>query len=187
MYTPVAEMIVELIDKADKSRVIVHFGREFEWDSVDPPTLDAGQTALLRDAGSIRFSEHYMDEKKAGALLRAMAALQANSHASMELNLSGDKLGDAGVVKVAELLKVNTSIGELALFKVGMGEVGARALVAALQLNTAIAELDLSLNDIGNAGVTHVVDLLKVNTSIKNFIFHMCKWVTWALSTSPRC
>uniref|UniRef100_A0A3B1K1Z1 Uncharacterized protein n=1 Tax=Astyanax mexicanus TaxID=7994 RepID=A0A3B1K1Z1_ASTMX len=84
------------------------------------------------------------------------AALCSNPSHLIELNLSGNKLGDSGVKEISYLLQnSNSKLKLLNLSDCSVSEEGYAALASALQLNTSshLIELDLRGNDPGNTGV----------------------------------
>jgi hypothetical protein len=80
-----------------------------------------------------------------------------------KLDLSGNKLSDAGVGIFALLLLANQNIKSLVLRNNNIGDAGALELAVALRQNNTLDILDLLSNDIGSDGATALVtnDALK--------------------------
>eukprot|EP00961_Rhodomonas_salina_P070172 942530-Rhodomonas_salina.1 len=70
------------------------------------------------------------------------------------LDFQGSRVGDAGVRKVAHILKANTTITTLNLAWSALEDVSATRLADALWCNTVLRSLDLSNNEITDAGAT---------------------------------
>ncbi|XP_072891776.1 NACHT, LRR and PYD domains-containing protein 12-like [Hemitrygon akajei] len=88
-------------------------------------------------------------------------ALSTNS-SLMELNLSGNKLGDSGVKLVSDALRnPECKIQKLGLRDVGLSDSSADDLIFALSTNPSLMELDLSVNKLGDSGVKLVSAALR--------------------------
>ncbi|XP_072892719.1 ribonuclease inhibitor-like [Hemitrygon akajei] len=88
-------------------------------------------------------------------------ALSTNS-SLMELNLSGNKLGDSGVKLVSDALRnPECKIQKLGLRDVGLSDSSADDLIFALSTNRSLMELDLSVNKLGDSGVKLVSAALR--------------------------
>ncbi|XP_059816251.1 ribonuclease inhibitor-like [Hypanus sabinus] len=80
----------------------------------------------------------------------------------MDLNLSGNKLGDSGVKLVSAALRnPECKIQKLWLWDVGLTDSGAEDLVSALSTNTSVTDLNLSGNKLGDSGVKLVSAALR--------------------------
>ncbi|XP_059818068.1 NACHT, LRR and PYD domains-containing protein 3-like isoform X2 [Hypanus sabinus] len=80
----------------------------------------------------------------------------------MELQLTGNKLGDSGVKLVSAALRnPECKIQTLCLRDVGLTDSGAEDLVSALSINPSLMELDLSNNELGDTGVKLVSAALR--------------------------
>uniref|UniRef100_A0A8C1RBD2 NACHT domain-containing protein n=1 Tax=Cyprinus carpio TaxID=7962 RepID=A0A8C1RBD2_CYPCA len=91
------------------------------------------------------------------------SALTSNSSQLRELDLSGNKVGDAGVKLISDALKDRRcKLEKLRLCKCGVTAEGCAALSSALTSNSSqLRELDLSGNKVGDAGVKLISDALK--------------------------
>ncbi|XP_072131033.1 NACHT, LRR and PYD domains-containing protein 3-like [Mobula birostris] len=90
-----------------------------------------------------------------------VSALSTNP-SLMELNLSGNKLGDSGVNLVsAALTNPECKMQKLRLDNVGLTDSGAEDLASALSTNPSLTELNLSGNKLGDSGVKLVSAALR--------------------------
>ncbi|XP_049322618.1 NACHT, LRR and PYD domains-containing protein 12-like [Astyanax mexicanus] len=89
-------------------------------------------------------------------------AFRINPSHLKELDLSGNKLGNSGVKKMSDLLKMSEwKLTKLNISDCSVTEEGYADLVSALKSNSSLVELDLRDNDPGNTGVKKFTDLLK--------------------------
>ncbi|XP_072133551.1 NACHT, LRR and PYD domains-containing protein 3-like isoform X2 [Mobula birostris] len=80
----------------------------------------------------------------------------------MELDLSGNELGDSGVKLVSAALRnPECKIQTLWLEKVGLTDSGAEDLASALSTNPSLMELNLNGNELGDSGVKLVSAALR--------------------------
>ena len=100
----------------------------------------------------------------AGVVLIA-EALRINSTLT-ELHLCDNGIGDQGVTALAEALKVNSTLTELHLHHNNIGDQGATGLADALKVNSTLTVLHLDDNDIGDQGATALAEALKVNSTL---------------------
>jgi Ran GTPase-activating protein (RanGAP) involved in mRNA processing and transport len=82
------------------------------------------------------------------------------------IDLNVNQIGDKGTAALAEALKVNTLLTQLALRNNNIGVDGASALADALKVNTSATKIWLNDNAIGAEGAAALFDALKVNTSL---------------------
>ncbi|XP_011269977.1 hypothetical protein CAOG_08406 [Capsaspora owczarzaki ATCC 30864] len=80
--------------------------------------------------------------------------------------LSGNQIGIAEALAIAEALKVNTTLTMLFLQVNQIGDAGAQAIAEALKENKTLAQLDLHMNQIGDVGAHAIAEALKVNTTL---------------------
>ncbi|XP_062382886.1 NACHT, LRR and PYD domains-containing protein 3-like [Sardina pilchardus] len=101
-----------------------------------------------------------LTEKSCAAIA---SAARSNSCSMKELNLSGNKLHDAGVQHLSELLKnPHCKLETLMLFDCSLTEKSCAAIASAARSNScSLKELHLSLNELHDAGVQHLSELLK--------------------------
>jgi Ran GTPase-activating protein (RanGAP) involved in mRNA processing and transport len=85
----------------------------------------------------------------------------------IELDLSGQNLGNDGIKKLVEELKGNMSLKELNLGSNSIGKDGATAIAMVLQENGALKKLVLDSNTVGLSGVTAIFDSLKNNSTLE--------------------
>ncbi len=84
------------------------------------------------------------------------------------LNLTGNKIGNAGVKSLARMLKSNTMLQELHLSMNEIGDQGVVALATALaKHNRTLRLVDLEKNQIGDKGVMAMARALQVNSSLE--------------------
>ncbi|XP_016104425.1 uncharacterized protein [Sinocyclocheilus grahami] len=123
------------------------------------------------------------------------SAFNSNPSNLIELDLSGNKLGNSGIKKISPLLK-NTQcrLEKLKLSDCSITEEGYKALASALRSNPShLIELDLTGNDPGQSGVKQLNDLLldrHYKLQIVRFLKspaaeEACEYLTKALGTSP--
>jgi hypothetical protein len=91
-----------------------------------------------------------------GEALRVSGCLTA-------LDMSLNRIGDAGAQALGEALRVNGSLTTLDLSYNRIGDAGARALGESLRVNGCLTALDLTSNRIGDAGAQAQGDALRVN------------------------
>ncbi|XP_058632616.1 NACHT, LRR and PYD domains-containing protein 3-like isoform X1 [Onychostoma macrolepis] len=145
----------EQLDKFDLSKYI---SREQNQNLMTPdevllkllPVVEASRSAELRECG--------VTDEGCAAL---SSALRSNSHLR-ELDLTGNKLGDAGLMLISDGLKdPRCKLEKLTLWSCGVTDEGCAALSSALRSNSHLRELDLSGNKLGDAGLKLISDGLK--------------------------
>ncbi|XP_076153993.1 protein NLRC3-like [Alosa pseudoharengus] len=101
-----------------------------------------------------------LTEKSCAAIA---SAARSNSCSLKELNLSGNKLHDAGVQHLSELLKnPHCKLEKLTLWECSLTEKSCAVIASAARSNScSLKELDLSGNELHDAGVQHLSELLK--------------------------
>nr|XP_021325103.1 uncharacterized protein si:ch211-11p18.6 isoform X8 [Danio rerio] len=122
------------------------------------------------------------------------SAFNLNPSHLIELNLSGNKLGDSGVEKICPLLK-NTQcrLEKLNLSDCSITGKGYETLISALKSNSHLIELDLRGNDPGKSGVQKLTDLLRagscklktIRTLKGSAAQEACDYLTKAVGKSP--
>ena len=83
-----------------------------------------------------------------------------------QLALYSHNIGDAGAASLAEAMKVNTTLTQLALYSNNIGDAGAASLAEAMKVNTTLTQLALYSNNIGHAGAASLAEAMKVNTTL---------------------
>ncbi|XP_049322201.1 uncharacterized protein LOC107197484 isoform X2 [Astyanax mexicanus] len=104
------------------------------------------------------------------------SALCSNPSHLIELDLSGNKLGDSGMQKLCDLLENEQfKLSNLQLCDCKITEISA-SLTSALKSNPShLKELGLSKNKVGNSGVTQLIDLLQSsNCSLEKLNLSFC-------------
>ncbi|XP_058617988.1 uncharacterized protein LOC131531330 isoform X3 [Onychostoma macrolepis] len=91
------------------------------------------------------------------------SAFNSNPSNLIELDLSGNELGNSGIQKICPLLKdLQCRLKTLKLSDCSITEEGYKALASALRSNPShLIELDLTGNDPGQSGVKELSDLLE--------------------------
>uniref|UniRef100_A0A8C2G3D7 Uncharacterized protein n=1 Tax=Cyprinus carpio TaxID=7962 RepID=A0A8C2G3D7_CYPCA len=120
-------------------------------------------------------------------------ALNSNPSNLIELDLSGNKLGDSGVTEISSLLRNSQTLQILRLSDCSITEEGYKALSSALRSNPShLIELDLTGNDPGPSGVKQLSDLLQdPNCQLKTLRFlgpaadEGCQYVTGIVGKNP--
>eukprot|EP01028_Stygiella_incarcerata_P014526 TRINITY_DN977_c0_g2_i3.p1 TRINITY_DN977_c0_g2~~TRINITY_DN977_c0_g2_i3.p1 ORF type:complete len:562 (+),score=135.21 TRINITY_DN977_c0_g2_i3:192-1688(+) len=89
-----------------------------------------------------------------------------------KLDLSGNvRIGDEGLIRMAEGLEMNTSLRELNLRHCGIGPKAAEKIGKMLEKNSCLVKLDISWNmRIGVEGFNRMVEGLERNTSLKELV-----------------
>jgi Ran GTPase-activating protein (RanGAP) involved in mRNA processing and transport len=85
----------------------------------------------------------------------------------IKLDLSWKKVGNTGVQRVCEMLKINTTIQELSLGANDITHAGVEYLGEALKFNTTLKTLVLDNNKITSAGLEHLSKVLQSNTTLQ--------------------
>ncbi|KAK9812234.1 hypothetical protein WJX73_005974 [Symbiochloris irregularis] len=111
-----------------------------------------------------------MTEDSAGEL----AALLKQGHLE-ELNIYSNDLGDGGIFKMAEAIKVATALTLLDLGGNNIGPDGMSAVAGVLKGHTALRTLELASNPIGEEGSRALADLLKFELQVENLRLGWCK------------
>ncbi|CAH3167465.1 unnamed protein product [Pocillopora meandrina] len=90
-----------------------------------------------------------------------------------KLNLSGNRISDAGATCIAEAIKVNKTLTNLYLCGKGISDAGATCIAEAMKVNKTLTILDLSWNRISDAGATCIAEAIKVNKTLTNL--YLCR------------
>jgi Ran GTPase-activating protein (RanGAP) involved in mRNA processing and transport len=95
-----------------------------------------------------------------------MATELADNSVVTTLQLTNNKIGDAGSAGIAVALVQNQTLTTLGLGGNRIGDVGSLAVAVALRSNSTLTKLVLSHNNIGPAGVVALAETLKTNSSL---------------------
>lgn len=87
--------------------------------------------------------------------------------ALQKVSLYRTRIGNKGGMAIAEALKVNSTLQILELGYNGIGQRAAAVFAEALTENTSLVSLDLKGNDIGGAGAAVLANMLRVNNTLK--------------------
>merc|ERR1712176_999948 len=79
-------------------------------------------------------------------------ALKTNSTIGFLSHWSNPSVGDAGIVAIAEALKLNQKIRQMDINENGFGDEGAAAIAEMLEFNSSLRTLSVSRNQISEAG-----------------------------------
>ncbi|XP_051726817.1 uncharacterized protein LOC127500029 isoform X8 [Ctenopharyngodon idella] len=122
------------------------------------------------------------------------SAFNSNPSNLIELDLSGNKLGNSGIMKICHLLE-NTEcrLMKLKLSDCSITEEGYKTLTSSLKSNSNLIELDLTANNPGRSGVKGLIDLLRLECcELKTIRFlkspaaqEACDYLTEVLGKSP--
>ena len=98
------------------------------------------------------------------------------------LDVSGNGLGDDGVIQLSEALLVNRTLRELNIEYCQFGLRGCRALARALRSNDALRSLQMSRNAVGDEGFSEIVGALCYNRTVTSFGANQCHVGNFGLS-----
>ena len=90
----------------------------------------------------------------------------ASNHSLTYLELDGYSIGDKGVARIADAIKINRSLACLHLGESGVGDDGAPRLAEALTVNQTLTHLGLNRNSIGDKGAKFLVQSLEGNKTL---------------------
>eukprot|EP01028_Stygiella_incarcerata_P003669 TRINITY_DN1763_c0_g1_i7.p1 TRINITY_DN1763_c0_g1~~TRINITY_DN1763_c0_g1_i7.p1 ORF type:complete len:125 (-),score=24.95 TRINITY_DN1763_c0_g1_i7:442-816(-) len=103
--------------------------------------------------------------------------LEKNS-SLLRLNLRSNRnVGNAGLVRIAEALEINTSLKTLDLSDCEIGSITAIRIAEMLEKNSSLLNLDLSYNirmGMRQEGVVLIAEALEGNTSLKTLKLSNC-------------
>ncbi|TPX31734.1 hypothetical protein SmJEL517_g05005 [Synchytrium microbalum] len=91
-----------------------------------------------------------------------------------KLELSYNKIGDDGVMELAQFLTEDKFLETIILKSNNIASDGGSALAHALTLNDHVKELDLSNNDIGKGGGMDLASMLQLNTTLRTLNLSGC-------------
>ncbi|XDV23284.1 hypothetical protein PO909_027923 [Leuciscus waleckii] len=119
--------------------------------------------ALLQDRhcklNILQLNNNSITEEGCSALT---SAFNSNPSNLIELDLSGNVLGNSGVKLLSDGLKENCKLEKLRLNNNSITEEGCSALTSAFNSNPSnLIELDLSGNKLGNSGINNICRLLE--------------------------
>ena len=166
-----AERIADLL-RNDKCLVGLTFGwNRFEF---DPNTLRRAEfwTSLgsNRSLCSLRLCGAGLDAEDAVLLCDALI-----SQGRIEsLNIAANKIGDEGVLAIAQLLQANTTLRVLVQSTVGATSRGGIAMAVALCQNTTLEHLDMATNKLHPISGKAIASMLQVNSSLRVLDLDCC-------------
>ncbi|KAF9578686.1 hypothetical protein BGW38_005403, partial [Lunasporangiospora selenospora] len=82
------------------------------------------------------------------------------------LDLYKNKIGDNEAMVLAEALEINSTLVTLNLNENDIGDYGAKVLAEALKINSTLTALDLFYNKIGVYGAKALAEALKINSTL---------------------
>jgi hypothetical protein len=97
-------------------------------------------------------------------------ALRTNT-TLIQLDLTGNKVGDGGATFIGEALKINSTLIYLNLLNNGIGATGATALGKGIKINSTLKQLNLCGNEIRDNGATAFGEGLRINATLKKLNF----------------
>ena len=117
----------------------------------------------------LSFGGNVLTADGAKTLVSALAARDV----PLTLALNDNNIGDDGCAELAKLV-ASTVLLELDLSGNSVGEAGSGVLCAALASNTSLTKVSLSNNPLRGAGCDHVADMLRKNTSLETLGMSSC-------------
>ncbi|XDV23333.1 hypothetical protein PO909_027944 [Leuciscus waleckii] len=151
--------------------------------------------ALLQDKhcklNKLMLNNNSITEEGCAALT---SAFNSNPSNLIELDLSGNKLGNSGIMKICPLLKnAQCRLEKLKLSDCSITEEGYKALASALTSTLShLIELDLRGNDPGQSGVKQLLDVSQKTDCKVTLRFlkcpaaeEACEYLTEVLGKSP--
>jgi len=128
---------------------------------------DAG-AELIAEAleGNCTLTALHLSRNSIGPHGAAKLAAVLASGALAELDLSDNRLGDAGAVALAGALEPTARLETLDLRVNSVGDEGAESLALVLARNAALTALHLRDNCIGDAGAERIAEALQDNTHL---------------------
>uniref|UniRef100_A0A8C1DKC3 NACHT domain-containing protein n=1 Tax=Cyprinus carpio carpio TaxID=630221 RepID=A0A8C1DKC3_CYPCA len=152
-------------------------------------------SALLQDRhcklNTLKLNINSITEKGFAALTSVFIS---NPSKLIELDLSGNKLGNSGIEMICILLRnPQCSLKKLKLSDCSVTEEGYKTLTLSLKSNSNLIELDLTGNDPGQSGVQGLIDLLRGGCcKLKTVKFlkspaaqEACDYLSQVLGTNP--
>jgi len=103
-----------------------------------------------------------LDEAAPPAVRTMIDALERTAR----IDPRNNRIGDAGVRALAEVLRTNATVASIDLRNNRIGDAGARALAEALRTNATVASINLRFNLIGDAGASALADALRTNATV---------------------
>ena len=131
---------------------------------------------LLRNNGEleVNFSQCNIDDHSIGLMMGELSkhADQAHTVCVLGLDISGNKIGNKGLVHVATVVQSNTTVlRTLKIAGCSTSDEGVESLARALAVNKSLQELDISYNKIGDNGIAHIATALQKNTTLESVTF----------------
>ncbi|XP_067271115.1 uncharacterized protein [Pseudorasbora parva] len=152
-------------------------------------------SALLKDKhcklNTLQLNNNSITAEGCAALT---SAFNSNPSNLIELDLSGNKLGDSGIIKICQLLEnTHCRLEKLKLSDCQISGKSYKTLTSSLKSNSHLIELDLTGNDPGKYGVKELTDLLRSGCcKLKNIRFlkspaaqEACEYLSKVLDISP--
>eukprot|EP00457_Paulinella_chromatophora_P000677 gb/GEZN01000677.1/.p1 GENE.gb/GEZN01000677.1/~~gb/GEZN01000677.1/.p1 ORF type:complete len:1038 (-),score=126.73 gb/GEZN01000677.1/:748-3453(-) len=118
------------------------------WDLRDTKCedMEAGLVAAMLGLGAqvhrLDLSGNGIGQQGAFALVHALTGDKTSRHLT-ELDISKNQMGDAVAPMLCRLLRNNTTLKKLHMFKIGLSRVGKSMVLAALRDNTGLEELNI--------------------------------------------
>ena len=96
-----------------------------------------------------------------------LAEMLKENRTLQQLAVGGNSIGDGGATALAEMLKENKTLQQLDVSGNSIGVGGATALAEMLKENKTLQQLDVSGNSIGVGGATALAEMLKENKTLQ--------------------
>ena len=96
-----------------------------------------------------------------------LAEMLKENRTLQQLAVGGNSIGNGGATALAEMLKENRTLQRLDVGSNSIGVGGATALAEMLKENKTLQQLDVNYNSIGVGGVTALAEMLKENKTLQ--------------------
>eukprot|EP00906_Rhabdomonas_costata_P012643 RCo018203 len=131
----------------------------------DPPAI------ILRGNCSERFTDRLTDAE--GAVI-ARSLMTCKTTACQQIDLSYNAVGDLTAEKLAEYIRICSSILHVALAFNEISAKGCRQLADAMIINSSLLTLDLEGNHVGEEGGVALATMLEANNQLKSLNLGSC-------------
>lgn len=120
-------------------------------------------------------ANNLIEENNDNQICKYFAEMVLNNHYISDISFGENKIGDNGIITIAEALKTNVVLKNIDLRSSSIGDPGAIAIANLLQKNTTISNINLYGNNIGDDGVVAIAEALEKNTAVTNINLQLNK------------